>query len=657
VAWHVGALPLASASAAVTKQADSGGGSQCVGPTTGGSTTGLTSMVPTTCPSGLVHYLVTIPDFAAPASDGSGKLNAIERSVAGIALGLMAAVATVAAGRHYLAGLTRSGGAVELVEGLGKVALGGALVVAWPWLYESGIQLANGVSGSVLNAAGNDATSLLAQFALNAVSVDPLTALLTGNVAGFLADVIVGVLSLVALVAVIVQKIAISAVSTVAFVAAPLAIVLSAIDELKWATSMPMRAAAACAVVPLAWTLIFATFAAVGIGVIESPVDTVLHGTWWASLTHEIVAIPLLYSLVAVPRALLRQATGTGGGGGGPVGRVLSYTAGQFGWQAVNQAVSRGVTRFRGPEAVITRDQDGAPTGYAETERVRGQKRRAAQTEVIATRYAPDPDLMGSLAVWPEPGERPAEFEQRLASARRKAAPIREPGDIAARLQKLGPEEQEGVRSAYRRRVLDHGEDGAPRRDYKAFWTSLAGAAGNQGLSPRARGVYRDLAATAPETLDQVLGPPPSSSAGPSGPSRPPNPGPSGSSGSGPSTASARQPSMPPQPVSPPQLPAAEDARVAAFARWATSQRVKGGADRHAATQAMRDLSQAQRAEVAALWGEHARAAGHDDGFLVEMARRAAAQPRTGGVKGAYLALGAARDDILGRLLIDEEPS
>jgi hypothetical protein len=178
----------------------------------------------------------------------------------------------------------------------------------------------------------------------------------------------------------------------------------------------------------------------------------------------------------------------------------------------------------------------------------------------------------------------------------------------------------------------------------------LASAAGNQGLSPRARGVYRDLAATAPKTLDHVLGPKPATPGSPSGSSGGPSPGPSGP---GPAVPPAPQPSRPPQQASPPTLPAADDGRVVAFAKWATGQRGNGGSDHRKAAQAMRALSGKQRADVAALWGAHARAAGDDNDFVVEMARRAAAEPPTGGAKDAYLALGAARSDVLGRLFID----
>ena len=60
-------------------------------------------------------------------------------------------------------------------------------------------------------------------------------------------------------------KIVVSASTALVFVAMPLAVMLWVIPELAWIARAAMRAFAVVLVIPLAWALCFATFAAVGV--------------------------------------------------------------------------------------------------------------------------------------------------------------------------------------------------------------------------------------------------------------------------------------------------------------------------------------------------------------------------------------------------------
>src|SRR5690242_11025150 len=64
--------------------------------------------LPTQCTSGLLSYLVKIPNFADPASAGSGNLNRLESYDAALAGGSVGAVLTLAA-IGYLTGLLPGG--------------------------------------------------------------------------------------------------------------------------------------------------------------------------------------------------------------------------------------------------------------------------------------------------------------------------------------------------------------------------------------------------------------------------------------------------------------------------------------------------------------------------------------------------------------------
>ena len=530
----------------------------------------LSSPIPTRCPNGLVNYLVEVPNFASPS--GSTNVDLLEQVTAGLALGMTAAIATISAARYYLAGVARGGGASELIESVAKTALAVGAVVGWRWLFTSGVGIANGAANAVLAAPGVPSVGQV----LTGIW-DPggglqlsILGLLGSNPISFLATLIVDLLALVALAVVLVMKISLSATSSFLYVAAPIAIVLWPINELRWVTELAGKAATACLLVPLVWALLFAAFAAVGVGSIANPVGVIVAGTFWQTLGNQIVAIALLYALIAVPRGLLRQATAGAGSGGGVLRQAVSFTSAQFGSQAVQHVVRRTVDRVRGPQAMVTRDSRGSISGYTETAHVRGRGRQAAQSELEAARH-PDFATMEGARAFPEPAEPPAKYEGRLARQRRaRGAGVSDAGELARGLQSLPRVERNGVMSLFDRHVRALDGSGAPARKYDAFWTTMAAAAADERLAPGTRGVYRSLAAASGEALDQVfhLGSAnPSGTAGgaSSGPASSAVPAPPGSGGQG-AASSTPRPSPAPRAARSVPLPTRSEAEAVADA-------------------------------------------------------------------------------------------
>ena len=84
----------------------------------------------------------------------------------------------------------------------------------------------------------------------------------------------------------------------------PLAVMLWPIPELAWIARSAMRAFGVVLVIPLAWAVCFATFAAVGVDALS------LKGAGKIvdALVMPLVALALLWLTVALPRTLARMA-------------------------------------------------------------------------------------------------------------------------------------------------------------------------------------------------------------------------------------------------------------------------------------------------------------------------------------------------------------
>jgi hypothetical protein len=276
----------------------------------------------------LLSWLVAVPDYAIhPATAGGGpsgsNLAELGATTSAMAFAALGAVGTVSAIRYWAAGLSGSGG-LEALEGLARTVGAALFIVLWPWLFRHCADLANAASSGLLGSGSviDDTARLLALAFAAAVAFNILS-------------IVIAIGAALLFLGLLLTKIAVSATMAVVFVAMPLAVMLWPIPELAWIARTAMRAFATVLVIPLAWAVCFATFAAVGIDALA------LKGAGKVvdALVMPLVAIALLWLTVALPKTLARMALFGAMGGGGFLTRTASYLAARRADAALTQLV------------------------------------------------------------------------------------------------------------------------------------------------------------------------------------------------------------------------------------------------------------------------------------------------------------------------------
>jgi hypothetical protein len=276
----------------------------------------------------LLSWLVAVPDYAihpesAAAGRGGSNLAELGATTSAMAFAALGAVATVSGIRYWAAGLSGSGG-LEALEGLGRTVGAALFIVLWPWLFRHCADLANAAGSGLLGSGSviDDTARLLAVAFAAAVAFNILSILIAIGAA-------------LLFLALLLTKIAVSAAIAVVFVAMPLAVMLWPIPELAWIARTAMRAFATVLVIPLAWAVCFATFAAVGIDALT------LKGAGKVvdALIMPLVAVALLWLTVALPKTLARMALFGAVGGGGFLVRTASYLVARRADAALSQLV------------------------------------------------------------------------------------------------------------------------------------------------------------------------------------------------------------------------------------------------------------------------------------------------------------------------------
>ena len=310
----------------------------------------------------LLAWLVAVPDYAiSPQSTSGGRagsnLAELASTTSAMAFALLAAVGTVAGLRYWAAGLSGSGG-FDALEGLGRTVAAALFVVAWPWLFGHAADLSNAAARGLLGSGSvlDDTSRLLGVAFAAAVSLN------------FFAIVIACGAGLLFL-GLLMCKIVASASTALVFVAMPLAAALWVIPELEWIARAAMRAFAVVLVIPVAWALCFATFAAVGVDALALKGA----GSLADSLIMPLVALALLWVMLALPRTLARLALLGGFAGGGFGSRTASYVAARRTDAAISQGLpsSLGGNRSSGGPGAPDPASPGAgargqrPTGAA----------------------------------------------------------------------------------------------------------------------------------------------------------------------------------------------------------------------------------------------------------------------------------------------------
>src|SRR3954471_12863289 len=299
----------------------------------------------------LLAWLVAVPDYAiSPQSASSGRagsnLAELASTTSAMAFALLAAVGTVAGLRYWAAGLSGSGG-FDALEGLARTVAAALFVVAWPWLFRHAADLSNATAHALLGSGSvlDDTSRLLGVAFAAAVSLNFLSIVVACG-AGLL------------FVGLLMCKIVASASTALVFVAMPLVVVLWVIPELEWVARAAMRAFAVVLAIPVAWALCFATFAAIGMDALALKGA----GSLADSLIKPLVALALLWVMLALPRTLARLALLGGSARGGFASRTASYVTARRTDAAISQAVPGGLGGRRGSASAGEASSDSQGT-------------------------------------------------------------------------------------------------------------------------------------------------------------------------------------------------------------------------------------------------------------------------------------------------------
>jgi hypothetical protein len=120
------------------------------------------------------------------------------------------------------------------------------------------------------------------------------------------------------------MKISLTAGTAFLRIAMPVAIVLWPIEEFSWLTRTASKAMFTCLVVPLIWALLFATFAALGIGIFHVPTE---GNSWLDTFVRPLAADAILISAITIPKNLLKAAYQPSGGGRSGMASIAAYFA------------------------------------------------------------------------------------------------------------------------------------------------------------------------------------------------------------------------------------------------------------------------------------------------------------------------------------------
>ncbi|RKQ90822.1 hypothetical protein C8N24_0637 [Solirubrobacter pauli] len=311
----------------------------------------------------LLTWLISVPNYAiSPGSnvplEARSNLAELASTTSAMSFAALAAVGTVAGLRYWAAGLSGSGG-FEALQGLGRMLAAALFVVAWPWLFRTCADLTNAAARGLMGSGTvlDDTSRLLGVAFSSAISFN------------FLAIVIAIGAGLLFL-ALLMCKIVASASTALLYAGMPFAAIAWVIPETAWLAAAAMRAFAVVLVIPLAWALCFATFAAVGMDALA--VEGA--GSVADALIMPLVALALLWITVSLPRTLGRMALLGGMHSGGFLARTASYVTARRTDALISQALPSPLGRSSGQAASGASSGTGSGGGRA------GQKTRTVTT-------------------------------------------------------------------------------------------------------------------------------------------------------------------------------------------------------------------------------------------------------------------------------------
>lgn len=258
--------------------------------------------------TGVLGLLVHTPKILLTQGSPAALL---EQHLTMVAFGALASIVTMSILWHWAAGMFELDGGQEalrpLTRGLGAIVA----IPVWEFAVPQLIGVGNDVSGYLVSQGGGDGSVLGTLLGLGGAS--GATGLLAKGFSGFkgfgLGMLIVLIAVLALLLLLLALKVVVTAAAVLLFIAFPLAMTVWPVRRLAWIAEAIVEAFVVTLLIPIGWALILATSGAVAgtFGVLHGG-HVSGYGSLAGALLAPMVAIVLLWMLVALPRQLIHLA-------------------------------------------------------------------------------------------------------------------------------------------------------------------------------------------------------------------------------------------------------------------------------------------------------------------------------------------------------------
>jgi len=274
--------------------------------------------------SGLqANFTMSVFDGLVEVNDPTQNSNVgqLGDTIQALSFGLLAAVLTITFLRYYFQGLGSGFNGFEPAQAFMRVIGACTAVIVWPWAFSWAIELQQAFVNAFWNSPSlhDDLKRLFETLNFTFVAG-----------AGFMwfIGILLAMAAAVLLIGLVCLKIILTASLVLLFVGMPLCLILWPIPEMSWLAGAAMRMLVTLLLIPIAWGLIFAAAAAVGMDALAFKGSD----TFVDALSKPLVALSLMWLAFIVPKHLMRMAMmglpmAGGRAGGGFISGMGRYMA------------------------------------------------------------------------------------------------------------------------------------------------------------------------------------------------------------------------------------------------------------------------------------------------------------------------------------------
>jgi hypothetical protein len=271
-----------------------------------------------------LRWLIRVPNIAG--SDGAVADAATVTRAAGLAL--LLGLVTFSLFYYYALGLMSHGGGGAIMDGITRSVSAALFILAWPWLYENGVALADTLSDALVPGAQMEAITV------ELLAIIGGTALFTGPGA-LLVAIVISVAFALLILALFIMKLGLTVGLCLAYLAAPIAVALWAIPATAQPAGYVLRYCAAAAS-----TMVTQALCLMAAGAVNKDVALFSGGGAWTDQVQKpLFGLAMLAAMLAMPRHTFR-AWGLGGEGGRT---VVGHATSLMGDTLLRNAMARSI--------------------------------------------------------------------------------------------------------------------------------------------------------------------------------------------------------------------------------------------------------------------------------------------------------------------------